>query len=40
MIRNTYKYLTSFNEQINGKYIAKTQRNKGIYEKRKYQGDN
>ena len=28
MITNTYKYFTSFNEQINGKYIAKTQRNK------------
>jgi len=29
LVTNTYKYFSSFNEQINGKYIAKTQRNKG-----------
>ena len=32
LVTNTYKYYSSFNEQINGKYIAKTQRNKGTWE--------
>jgi len=33
MVTNTYKYLNSFHEQINGKYIAKKREIKGYKEK-------